>query len=595
MEDSPINLSKSDFFQQSAYLQAKENEEKEKELPSINNKENNESGTNVTTNNICNEVKLNVIPFEEMKKIYNDISQILYKSSFIYNINKGTIEIKYENNTKDYDKFVEIFRQYKKKLYELFNNFSNLLNYLDKVKENCEKEFDNNLKLEIKMDLYRYELSNINKYIYNINYDYKINKHYKNDIYTDTNILENGEPKFIKYLIQRIYESVKIKNNLNDISNEHDKRLKEIERLKYDYKNRELESRLYGLEDIKENKQQEEVHKKHLEMESQCLADNTDLMERFQTKASYFEERKMLGFEVRLKELEMRSVIDEYKFINLKDELIDFYDKLSSNEYNKIERNEPLSILKITKILKESSIILDINDKGREGQNLYIFKDYSLLEDNNVNYNEFKKVLENEKNKNIDNDVNLQLIKNYKKLILFIEEIEKRLKNEIREKKIKIKLKFKENEEKEQQNLIKNISCEYILIEPLFIQLSKNNYQDNNILTLKKYTNFDLFLKELIRNIKKVDLSSCQKVKMEDEKKLLEMGKIKLFEEMKDINKSNEKITGPKPNDLILSELKKNQNYINYDNYKSNDHNECLYNSNVKKNENLCEKLIQSS
>ena len=220
----------SDYFQKPSFLKEKENEEKERELPLSSSNNSNKSCSNISTSNICKEVDLSAIPFEEMKKIYKDISQILYKSSFIYKNNRGIIEIKNENNIKDYDKFVEMFKQYKKIIYELFDNFSKLINYLDKVKENFKKEFKNRLiKLEIRMDLYRFKHPN-NKYIYNINYDYKINNNYKNDIYTDTDIFENKEPKIIEFLIPKIKskESVKKENNLNYLENERTNELGDI-------------------------------------------------------------------------------------------------------------------------------------------------------------------------------------------------------------------------------------------------------------------------------------------------------------------------------------------------------------------------------
>ena len=94
-------------------------------------------------------------------------------------------------------------KNYKNKIYILFEHFSKLINYLDKVKQKFKNEFKDDLNgLEIKMDLLTKQINN--KYIRNINYDYQINDKFKNKCYEDIDIFKNEESDQLKMFIEMI-------------------------------------------------------------------------------------------------------------------------------------------------------------------------------------------------------------------------------------------------------------------------------------------------------------------------------------------------------------------------------------------------------
>ena len=95
------------------------------------------------------------------------------------------------------------------------------------------------------------------------------------------------------------------------------------------------------------------------------------LMERFITKGMTFREEQELRKSKKLEQEFQENQISKLMDINLKEELNIFYDKLSSNKYK--ESNESLNILQITKILKESSIIIDINNKEKKRTKIIYF------------------------------------------------------------------------------------------------------------------------------------------------------------------------------------------------------------------------------
>lgn len=459
----------SDLKKEKTYLEKKE---KLRDISSLSEDEINENNSYTTNSHIIDDINLSIIPYEDFYKVYKNISEILYKSTFIYNINTDKIKIKYkENNIRNYDDFVRVVQEYKNKIYELFEHFSKLINYLDKVKQKFKNEFKDNLfGLEIKMDLITNQINS--KYIHNINYDYKINDKFKNKCYEDIDIFKNEESINLYMFIEMI--------KFNEIYDKHT----------YNTKSRN---------NVKGSEMAIQLLYKELHDENMQFYENNYMLERMKNNREF-----------------QRIRTKEYDYLNLKEELNNFFnDKILSNLGK--EDMDSKNIIDIQNILKESTIILNINDKEKEGQNLYDFKDYSLIE-KNVNFNEFKQKLEQVKNKQFEYDIIFKLIDNYEKLILFIEEIKKRIKNKIKGTKIKIKLKFK-------QDSNKNISCEYILIEPSNIKFEKTIYKDNNILRLKDYSDFDSFLDELIKreNIHINDEIHFQQMKMEMEHQMHQM------------------------------------------------------------------------
>ena len=65
--------------------------------------------------------------------------------------------------------------------------------------------------------------------------------------------------------------------------------------------------------------------------------------------------------------------------------------------------------------------------------------------------------------------------------------------------KLIIQLQIEKNEENNNNNNLYNISCKYILKNPIIIDINKMDYKDNNILINKNYNNLDLFLNNIIK------------------------------------------------------------------------------------------------
>ena len=63
--------------------------------------------------------------------------------------------------------------------------------------------------------------------------------------------------------------------------------------------------------------------------------------------------------------------------------------------------------------------------------------------------------------------------------------------------KLIIKLKIKEIG-KQNENLLKNINCKYILSNPILIDINKKRYEDKNILINERLDKFELFISDII-------------------------------------------------------------------------------------------------
>ena len=131
------------------------------------------------------------------------MSQILEKSTFIFNMKENKIIVNFgDNKNENYEELVDIIEKFKKKIYELFQNFDKLIEFIKIVKEKIKFEIKRENEINIKLELHSIEDFK-SAPIKNIICEYQTNKNnlYK---YQDENILTNKNLKklnsFIKYL-----------------------------------------------------------------------------------------------------------------------------------------------------------------------------------------------------------------------------------------------------------------------------------------------------------------------------------------------------------------------------------------------------------
>ena len=108
--------------------------------------------------------------------------------------------------------------------------------------------------------------------------------------------------------------------------------------------------------------------------------------------------------------------------------------------------------------------------------------------------------------------------------------------------KLIIKLKIKEIG-KQNENLLKNINCKYILSNPILIDINKKRYEDKNILINERLDKFELFISGIIevvygiekneQNIENPDFSDISSIKMISYNTLSSSTKINIIQIMK--------------------------------------------------------------
>ena len=158
-------------------------------------------------------------------------------------------------------------------------------------------------------------------------------------------------------------------------------------------------------------------------------------------------------------------------------------------------------IIDIKNIFKSSTFTLHLNNI-QNLSDLVVYRN-NLLNEEKINYNEFKNILEKVQIKSIEyNEIN-NIIDNYFQLIKFIKYIKERINEKIKNIELEIELKIKENEAENKNNSLKykNIICEYIIVKPLIMNMKSNSYYDCNILSNQNYDNFKIFLSDLCKNI----------------------------------------------------------------------------------------------
>jgi hypothetical protein len=135
-------------------------------------------------------------------------------------------------------------------------------------------------------------------------------------------------------------------------------------------------------------------------------------------------------------------------------------------------------------ILNESTITLDVNRYNEQ----YIFKYGRIIfSTGSIIYNDFITPYLKSINKTFKDS----LYTNYTKINEFLENIKKIINNYYkREFYLKFLFNFKESNEENKDSLIKNISCEYQLMNLSIIDIDMNTYQDNNIFLMIIIINF---------------------------------------------------------------------------------------------------------
>ena len=153
----------------------------------------------------------------------------------------------------------------------------------------------------------------------------------------------------------------------------------------------------------------------------------------------------------------------------------------------------------IYKILKDSSITLNINKFGAKiSYDKIMYGEYG----NGTIYKKFKKPFKKGENQNFKNEFYNSLFLNYKKFLGFLKIIKKEMKKkDFHNLKLLIKLEIKTIQKKNVNDLYDNISCKYILNNPILIDINKNVYEDENILNNNNYEKFNLFIDDIINII----------------------------------------------------------------------------------------------
>lgn len=545
-EEKDINLNNNEQISRFSFLlngssYNKENQ-KIKDISKSNFDNSKNSLNNTSVSHIVDDINLNLTNghFED---IYNDISEILYKSTFTYTMKDDKIKISYgDNKNKDFKKLEKIFEKYKK-IFELLDNLNKLIKYIKNLKDKIEKEIENRNSLEIKFELELHSIENfINNPIKNIICDYKvyINNTFKNKFFQDRDILKNEKLYNLNNFIcdiKRILEREdfrKLKNESKELLNISNNGVeKEKEERDYSmYMNQsfnlpEINHYAYQMNKYFENQRTYNLSFNYTRNIGEINLYNYRANENLELENNHYLKKKV----------ERKNVKTETKLSLLLSEI----DKKGLNE--EIDYQKIISDIKL--ILKKSTITFNINNNGNE-KNIIEYKD-NIFKEENINNLNFKNILKKMENKKFEYNEYFNLFDNYKKLIAFYEKIKQKIKERFKNIKIEIKLNFEEIDEEENNNTFKNISCEYILVKP--VRIYGKSFCDKNILNLQKYHNLELFLNEISKNIE-----TAEKLRIK------EMEKKKKEKNINDSNKNNSQIPMYNINPNIFYSINNNGN-----------------------------------
>ena len=423
------------------------------------------SGDDTTNSQILDEINSSMINFNEMHKICKDVSKILYKSTFNFKIKKENFEIKYGNNSKiDYNELLVKVDLYKKAKIELYENFSRLVKFLEKAKEEILKYFKKESKLEINLNLYTVQS---NKNYKNIEYSYKFGKNDLENLilFKDIDILNNYEQKNLKEFISYVIQKIK------------------IDKIEFEYKEKKDNSNNSNMFFT--------IISKNLDKSNEII------------KLSH-EIRVLEG--ILIKQLSIKGTKLNTNIHNL------ILQKIKDLEME-IDNNEIIkNINDIKNILEQTTVILYINDNEKDDKIILETKMNQNIEE--TNYYNFRKGLTKYdrhlfiKEFKVEYNKIKSLIEKYKDVILFIEDIKRRSKEKFPLDKFIIKLIITKS----------NICQYYIYDESPNPETNKKIYYDKNILTNKDHSGFASFLDDLMK--KKIIGKAYQKKKQKNLKKM---------------------------------------------------------------------------
>ena len=276
---------------------------------------------------------------------------------------------------------------YKKAIIELYENFSRLVKFLEKAKEEILKYFKKESKLEINLNLYTVQS---NKNYKNIEYYYKFGKNDLDNLilFKDIDILNNYEQtnlkEFISYVIQKI----------------------KIDKIEFEYKEKKDNSNNSNMFFT--------IISKNLDKSNEII------------KLSH--EIRVIKVKL-IKQLSIEGVKINTNIHNL------ILQKIQDLEME-IDKKEIIkNINDIKNILEQTTVILYINDNEKDDKIILETKMNQNIEE--TNYNNFRKgLIECDeflfiKELKMEYDKIRSLIEKYKDVILFIEDIKRRSKEKI--------------------------------------------------------------------------------------------------------------------------------------------------------------------
>ena len=276
---------------------------------------------------------------------------------------------------------------YKKAIIELYENFSRLVKFLEKAKEEILKYFKKESKLEINLNLYTVQS---NKNYKNIEYSYKFGKNdlEKLILFKDIDILNNYEQKNLKEFISYVIQKIK------------------IDKIEFEYKEKKDNSNNSNMFFT--------IISKNLDKSNEII------------KLSH--EIRVIKVKL-IKQLSIEGVKINTNIHNL------ILQKIQDLEME-IDKKEIIkNINDIKNILEQTTVILYINDNEKDDKIILETKMNQNIEE--TNYNNFRKGLTEcdeflfIKELKMEYDKIRSLIEKYKDVILFIEDIKRRSKEKI--------------------------------------------------------------------------------------------------------------------------------------------------------------------
>ena len=504
-ENNNENKSQSRF---SDYLREEDYEEEVNKIKEIkiNSQENNNSKNDDTSiSHIVEDVNYD----KKFGDIYNEMCQILRHSLFIFTVEEDKISINYKNNkNKKYEDLIKDMGNFKTKILELIDNCEKFINFLEKVKNEIIKaKIIKKYNLNIELELYE-KIENLKSNHKYINCKFKINKYNNNNFEKEKMLFEKYNNFEEKIFIEKdiLYDiSLQNFNNFIDNLNENEKKIQDyLINENFSIKNIEImnnpeDNNSYILEHTRDFGQlkREVIREKINQLDIKKHDQEYEMIEMEDNFYKHKEEMK-------------KSKISEeqiLKFNNSNNFIISNNQQIFNSEHPQMFYFNPpfylpgenRFITDVINILKHSTI--NLNSKKEFDFNIIKFWDNTLLKE--IKYSDFENELKNKDQKFInDNDYNNNLFDNFEKLIDFIKKIKK-----IAEEKFKIykfdifeiKLTFKEVEDN--NNKIKNISCNYSIVTQIINKINDKNYTDVNILSSDNYHNYEEFLEDIGKNI----------------------------------------------------------------------------------------------